>query len=249
MSHKLLRAWTLALVLGLLVLGLSVCPTPSFAQAPSGTPVSTTSTSGEPVPPAGAIKVPNTPDLDKSVAVIAKALSLDNPTYDAWALPTNATADATFKYYGDMLKQAGWTDKGVLGQDPLLGSYSRWKSDDKLSELVVLFIASTDPSTPSVALAILGTTSAKSSAPAGSTAADPYAMPAGKGGIIVKSFYGDEINFDINSKLYKIPGNGEVFIILDPGTYNWSANIATKGDTNGKQVVQPDTLSEITFAD
>ena len=50
-----------------------------------------------PAPPSDAVAVPSTPDLDKSVVTIASAVSLSNPTYDAWALPATSTADDIFK--------------------------------------------------------------------------------------------------------------------------------------------------------
>jgi hypothetical protein len=151
---------------------------PTAAVAPTTAPATATPTTASPA--VGAVAVPNSPDLDKSVATIADAISLSSPSYDTWALPATATADDIFKFYADKLKQAGWTDTGKAGQNPTFGKYTVWQSNDKKSGLVVLYLPNADPTKPTVALAILGTikTASATATVAPTTApASPVAPP------------------------------------------------------------------------
>jgi hypothetical protein len=60
---------------------------------------------------------------------------------------------------------------------------------------------------------------------------NPYPLPQGKGGIIVRNYIGKEMTFTIDNKEYRIaasPGNGvpgEVYIVLTPNTYTYSVNV------------------------
>ena len=68
-------------------------------------------------------------------------------------------------------------------------------------------------------------------APPGPTA-DPYLpqIPKGKGGVVVANYVGGrDAVFTINIKAYTIPSNGKQLIVLDPGTYNFSAQIVGGG--------------------
>ncbi len=76
-----------------------------------------------------------------------------------------------------------------------------------------------------------------------------YPLPADKGGLIVQNFYGNENTFTIANVQYKIPGNGEVFILLDPGKYPWSAFIPGTGQAHGTSVIQEGRLTRLPFAD
>ncbi len=59
-------------------------------------------------------------------------------------------------------------------------------------------------------------------------------IPAGMGGLIVVNYYGNELNYDIGGKLYKVPGSGgRVIIHLPPGKHNYSADIPGRGRAGG----------------
>ena len=50
-------------------------------------------------------------------------------------------------------------------------------------------------------------------------------IPKGKGALIVFNYYGTELNYDIESKLYKIKGNSSQMIFVSPGNHTYSATI------------------------
>ncbi len=81
------------------------------------------------------------------------------------------------------------------------------------------------------------------------TQATKYPLPSGKGGLIVRNFYGADMTFTIANQQYTVPANGETFIVLDPGTYPWSAFIPGKGQAHGSATVQAGRLSVQSFAD
>ncbi len=81
------------------------------------------------------------------------------------------------------------------------------------------------------------------------TVASPYPLPPGKGGLIVRNFYGGDMTFTIANHQYKVPGNGETFIVLDPGDYPWSAFIPGKGQAHGTSHIEAGQLSSIRFSD
>lgn len=59
-------------------------------------------------------------------------------------------------------------------------------------------------------------------------------IPSGMGGLIVINYYGNELNYEIGGKLYKVPGSGgRVFIHLPPGKHNFSADIPGRGRAGG----------------
>lgn len=47
-------------------------------------------------------------------------------------------------------------------------------------------------------------------------------LPAGMGGLIVYNWLGAELNYTVGGKLYKIPPNSHVIIVLAPGKYTFS---------------------------
>ncbi len=59
------------------------------------------------------------------------------------------------------------------------------------------------------------------------TATPTPTIPPGMGGLIVVNFMGDEMNYTIGGKLYKIPGNSQQIIYLPPGKYTFSLDTAT----------------------
>ncbi len=81
------------------------------------------------------------------------------------------------------------------------------------------------------------------------TAVSKYPLPPGKGGYVVHNFYGNDMTFTINNHQYTVPGNGEQFIVLDPGQYPWSAFIPGKGQAHGTVTVEAGKLSGIRFSD
>jgi hypothetical protein len=59
-------------------------------------------------------------------------------------------------------------------------------------------------------------------------------LEPGKGGLIVRNFYGNDMTFTIAGTQHTVPANGETYIVLDPGDYAWSAFIPGTGQANGK---------------
>ena len=54
------------------------------------------------------------------------------------------------------------------------------------------------------------------------------------GGLVVINWYGQEMNFEIGVKPYKVPSSGgQVIIYLPPGKQNYSANILGLGQAGG----------------
>ncbi len=63
---------------------------------------------------------------------------------------------------------------------------------------------------------------------------DLPAIPVGKGALIVTNHYGqDELDLDIDGKVYKIPGSGRMVIFLSPGHYTFSASVAGHAGRSG----------------
>ena len=81
------------------------------------------------------------------------------------------------------------------------------------------------------------------------TVASPYALPDGKGGLIVRNYYGGDMTFTVANHQYKIPSNGETFIVLDPGDYPWTAFIPGKGQAHGSVHIDAGRLFIEQFAD
>ena len=50
-------------------------------------------------------------------------------------------------------------------------------------------------------------------------------IPPGQGALIIINNNGQDMNYEISGKLYRVPGNGKTVIFLPPGTYNFSATI------------------------
>lgn len=50
-------------------------------------------------------------------------------------------------------------------------------------------------------------------------------IPRGMGGLIIVNNLGQELAYDIASKLYKVPPKGKVIIFLPPGRHNFSATV------------------------
>jgi hypothetical protein len=66
-----------------------------------------------------------------------------------------------------------------------------------------------------------------------------YPLPAGKGGLVVRNWYGDTMDFTIANQTVTIQPSGETFIVLDPGNHSWTAHIAKYGWADGAaQIVQ-----------
>lgn len=60
-----------------------------------------------------------------------------------------------------------------------------------------------------------------------------YPLPPGKGGLVVRNWYGDAMDFTIAEQTVMIAASGEAFIVLDPGKHTWSAHIARYGTASG----------------
>ncbi|MGB8647667.1 MAG: hypothetical protein WCF84_20705 [Anaerolineae bacterium] len=76
-----------------------------------------------------------------------------------------------------------------------------------------------------------------------------YQLPPGKGGLVVRNYYGGDMTFTINNQQYTVPSNGEQFIVLDPGTYPWSAFIPGKGQAHGSETIEAGKVWLMPFAD
>lgn len=76
---------------------------------------------------------------------------------------------------------------------------------------------------------------------------DKYPVPKGKAGLIVQNFYGRPLNFTIADKEYQVPANSEMFIVLEPGTYTYSANISGIGQADGTLKLEPNSLTTQPF--
>jgi hypothetical protein len=75
-------------------------------------------------------------------------------------------------------------------------------------------------------------------APKPTATPDVPPLAPGMGGVIVTNFIGQEINYDLAGKLYKIPANGKEVIQLPPGKYSYGANIPGFGRSNGTIEIQ-----------
>src|SRR5512140_833864 len=53
---------------------------------------------------------------------------------------------------------------------------------------------------------------------------DTPGLPKGIGGLIVVNHAGEELNYNIGGKLYKVPAYGRMVIFLSPGKYTFSAS-------------------------
>ena len=81
------------------------------------------------------------------------------------------------------------------------------------------------------------------------TATPMPTIPPGMGGLMVTNFYGNDINYEIGGKLYKIPANGTQIILLAPGKYPYSADIAAKGRAGGTIEIQAGMYTTQAWAD
>lgn len=80
------------------------------------------------------------------------------------------------------------------------------------------------------------------------TAAPQYPLPPGKGGLVVRNYYGQDMTFTVNNHQYTVPANGEQFIVLDPGQYPWSAFIPGKGQAHGTATIEAGRIFAQSFA-
>ncbi len=67
--------------------------------------------------------------------------------------------------------------------------------------------------------------------------ADTPGLPAGQGGLIVVNHAGEELNYNIGGKLYKVPAYGRMVIFLDPGNYTFSASAINFAGKSGSTEV------------
>ena len=104
--------------------------------------------------------------------------------------------------------------------------------NDTLDRAVNFSVSQSATVPPTTAPTKPAATLAPTAAPTVAPSTDRPAIPAGQGGLMVVSFYGQEINFTINNKLTKIPPNGTIFIFLPPGKHSYSANIPGVGSAN-----------------
>lgn len=227
-----------------------------FAEMSANTFVVGAPTVAKPAPPKDAKPLTGA-DWDKLATDTAKAIGFTDSTYEAWELPAATTWESVFQAYADQIAAIGIKDKGTI-KEFTGGKLAVWVNNDVTGAVVVYFIASSDSTKSAYILALAGTlpasmtssssssTSSASSSSASSASGNP--IPPGKSGLLVKSFYGDEINFTIAGKLYKIPANGELLIILDPGKYNLSANIPGKGELTDTVELEADSGVRYTFA-
>ncbi len=74
-----------------------------------------------------------------------------------------------------------------------------------------------------------------------------YALPPGKGGLVVQNFIGNDLTFTIANHQYTVPANGEQFIVLDPGDYTWSAFVPGKGQAHGTAHIDAGKLTGQSF--
>jgi hypothetical protein len=58
-------------------------------------------------------------------------------------------------------------------------------------------------------------------------------IPPGKGALIVANHYGQDLDLDIGSQVYKIPGSSRMVIFLLPGHYTFSASVAGHAGRSG----------------
>ena len=88
--------------------------------------------------------------------------------------------------------------------------------------------------------------------PAGPAVRDPYPLPVGKGGLVIRNYIGKEMTFTIAEMEYRIGaslGNGvpgELFIVLNPGKYTYSASVPG-GSTGDEITVEPGVIWVLPF--
>ncbi|MBI5877057.1 MAG: hypothetical protein HZB53_05345 [Chloroflexi bacterium] len=88
-------------------------------------------------------------------------------------------------------------------------------------------------------------TATPTSPPPVNTPVNPYYIPPGKSGLLVRNYTGRPLNFNVNDREFVVPASpgtgvpGEQFIILNPGKYTYSANIIA-GSTSGEVTLQVD---------
>jgi hypothetical protein len=58
------------------------------------------------------------------------------------------------------------------------------------------------------------------------------------GALIVVNNYGQEFGFDISSKLYKVPANSSLVILLSPGSHTYSGTLAGYAGRSGNVDIQ-----------
>jgi len=69
-----------------------------------------------------------------------------------------------------------------------------------------------------------------------------YPLPPGKGGLVVRNWYGDTIEFSVAGQSQFIVYQGEGFFVLDPGTHSWTAHSARYGWANGSATIEAGKL-------
>lgn len=62
-------------------------------------------------------------------------------------------------------------------------------------------------------------------------------LPKGMGGLVVVNHAGEELNYNIGGKLYKIPAYGRMVIFLSPGKYTFSASAVNFAGKSGSTEV------------
>jgi copper resistance protein C len=66
----------------------------------------------------------------------------------------------------------------------------------------------------------------------------PKDLPAGKGGVFIRNYYGQPLTFTMNNTEHTVPANDTLFVILDPDTYTYSANVFGDDDTEVMSAVE-----------
>jgi hypothetical protein len=81
------------------------------------------------------------------------------------------------------------------------------------------------------------------------TATSKYELPPGKGGLVVRNYYGGQADFTISNQTHTLPpGGADVFIILDPGHYTWSSHLPGVGTARGTVDIVAGQIQLLTFA-
>jgi hypothetical protein len=223
-----------------------------------------------PVLPKDATQITQNAAVEASVKQLAVAAGFGDYVSEVYTLPATFKWDDLRAYYDDQMTQAGWKAKGTVSDIDATTKLGMWIDSNTQTGMLLLYIAGTSSADPAVSVAIFGlsTTSTTPATSASTTpaaqptvaptqaapaanlspaATDKYPFPPGKAGWVVKSFIGDELNYTFAGKLYKIPGNGEVFIVMDPGKYTFSINIPGKGEATGEVELKADALDGQTW--
>lgn len=90
---------------------------------------------------------------------------------------------------------------------------------------------------------------ALSTAPA-FAAAPLTAVNPGPSSVVVKNYWGHDMTFDINGAEYTVPADGQLPIVLPPGDYTFSANVAGDDTSarSGEVVVAAGEKLDLAFA-